>query len=215
MNEEFLKSLSVTVTFLVLLPLIVAVFRRKKLIDVQRKLAYLIVVLAITEFLSYVLWYRNIGNYPVFHFYSILEFWLVLNIYRLSLRRWLTPTVVLTAGIVFTAFALLNMLYLQDLFEFNSNVTTTSGVLIIFLSLFSFFQGLIKSTHSSLNRNPEFWINSGFLLYFSSNLVLFYLSNRIDLSMEESYMIWGVHSIVNCILIIFYTIALWIRPKKD
>ena len=213
--EAFAENLSIALLFVVFLPLIVAFIRRKKRTIVQQKLTHLIILMSVVELVSYILWYNSVNNHPIYHFYSILEFWLILNIYRLSLGKWLTPKVVIVAGLTFTAFAFANMLFLQGLFEFNSNVTTTSGVLIIFLSLFSFFQGLIKSTHSSLSRNPQFWINSGFLLYFSSNLVLFYLSNRIDLSMEESYMIWGVHSIVNCILIIFYTIALWIQPKKD
>lgn len=212
--EELIKNISFILLFVILLPLFVAVFRRKMLTRVQRRLAYLVLLVAAFEMTSYLFWYNAVNNHPLYHFYSVFEFWLVLNIYQISLGKWLTSKVILLLGTAFTFFAIGNVIFLQDLTEFNSNVTTTSGIIIIFLSLVSFFQLLTKRSHSSVFSDPQFYINSGFLIYFSSNLVLFFISSRVTLSLEESYLIWGIHSIINCILIIFYTIALWIRPKE-
>lgn len=212
--EELVKNISVILLCVILLPLFVAFLRRNDLTRVQQKLAYLIILTAVFEIVSYILWHNGINNHPPYHFYSIFEFWLVLNIYQCSLK-WLNSKVIILAGAVFTLFAVSNMIFLQDLSEFNSNVTTTSGVMIILLSIISFFQLLTKQTDRSVFSNPQFYINSGFLIYFSSNLVLFYLSSRVTLTLEESYMVWGAHAVVNCILIIFYTIALWIHPRKD
>ena len=212
---ELVEVIGIALLGIILLPLIVALIRRKRLVTVQKKLAFLIVLMAVFEIGSYLLWYNVINNHRLYHFYSIFEFWLILNIFRSNLGKWFSTGVVFTLGIGFALFAIGNMLFLQSLFEFNSNVTTASGVMIILLCLISFYELLNAPTYSALYLNPLFWISAGFVLYFSSNLVLFYLSNRVNLTAEEGLIIWGLHSFFNCILILFYTIALWIQPKTD
>jgi len=212
---EIVETIGVILLIIILLPLVLAFFKRKRLTALQKKLAYLISLTAIFEIVSYLLWHNVINNHPLYHFYSIFEFWLILHIFRSNLGKWFSTRFVFILGIGFTLFAIGNMLFLQSLFEFNSNVTTTSGAIIILLCLISFYELLKAPTYSALHLNPLFWISAGFILYFSSNLVLFYFSSRINLTHEEGFIIWGLHSLFNCILIFFYTIALWIQPQKD
>lgn len=194
---EIVEYLSIALLFFIFLPLIVALFRRNRLNGIQRKLVCLIGLMAVFEIASYLLWYNFINNHPLYHFYSIIEFWIILAIFKSSLGNWFSYNVLVILGLGFTLFAIGNMLFLQHLFEFNSNVTATSGAIIILLSLISFYELLKAPTYSALKLNPQFWINAGFILYFSSNLVLFYLSNKINLTPEEGLAIWGVHSLFN------------------
>lgn len=214
MDVELFDILSFISSYLILLPCLVALFRWKVASLLQKRIVWLVLLVTLVELLSNICWYNLINNHPLYHVYSVCEFWLVLNIYRTSMK-WMANAVVIFAGGLFTLFAIVNSVFLQDITEFNSNVTTVSALLIILLSFVSFFQLLTKSTHSSVFSEPQFYINSGFLIYFSSNLILFFISSRVELSPEEGYMIWGAHSIVNCILIIFYTIALWIQPREN
>ncbi|WP_298513680.1 hypothetical protein [uncultured Kordia sp.] len=99
---------------------------------------------------------------------------------------------------------------------FNSNATTVLGILVISLSL-SYFYALLKEVkYTLLERNPMFWLNAGFLIYFSSNLLLFFINNSMFTKADEvSYLVWGLHAIVNFILVIFFTIAIWITPNQQ
>lgn len=215
MNEELFENLSWVSSYLVIAPLIVFLVRRKKLNLVQRKLVALLLLILLTEIASNILWYEFITNHPLYHFYSIIEFLLILNLYASILSEWISKKWFFITGSCFVVFAVGNMLFLQNLFEFNSNVTTLSAFFIILLTIFTYFHFLHRSSDQSLSRTPAFWINTGLLLYFSSNLVLFYVGNKVDLTLDESYTIWGLHSIFNCVQITLFTLALWIHPKKD
>ncbi|WP_299259424.1 hypothetical protein [uncultured Aquimarina sp.] len=155
------------------------------------------------------------NNLPLYHFYAVIEFVLIINIYRIVLSKIFSKQVFIILGVAFTIFAIMNTLFFQNLNTFNSNVTTLMGLLVIFLAL-SYFYALLKEVkYSALETNPMFWINAGFLIYFSSNLILFFINNNMFKgSTEASYLVWGLHAIVNIVLTIFYTIALWVHPGK-
>ncbi|AXT52137.1 hypothetical protein D1818_15295 [Aquimarina sp. BL5] len=215
MNEEFFKFLGNVSSFVVVVPLLLATYRFKKLNKVQIRLLYLLGLVLIVEFVSNMLWRQKINNLPLYHFYAVIEFLLIINIYRKVLSGIFSKNFFVILGVGFGIFSLANTLFFQDLYTFNSNVTTLMGLLVIFFSL-SYFYALLKEVkYSALETNPMFWINSGFLIYFSSNLILFFINNNMFKgSTEASYLVWGLHAIVNIVLTIFYTIALWVNPKK-
>jgi len=202
-------------SFAVLLPLCIALWKRRRLVPIQQKLFYLLVVICIVEAIANVLWYRKENNLPVYNFYSIVECILILNLYREALKRRFSTYFFITVGIGFTVFAIVNMRYFQALTTFNSNVTTVLGFLVIFLCLCYFYALLKEEIYSPLERKPMFWINAGFLIYFSSNLLLFFINNSMFTKPDSvSYLVWGLHAIINIILIIFFTIAVWVHPNR-
>ncbi len=203
-------------SFIVILPLLLSIYKNKLLNVAQKRLFVLLVVILITELISNILWYLRINNLPVFHFYTIVEFLLILNIYRNELTRLFSKTFFILLSLGYIMFAITNMLFLQDLGTFNSNTTTVMGLVVIFLALSYFYALLKEMKYSSLENNPMFWLNSGFLIYFSSSLILFYINNNMfKESTEASYLVWGLHAIINIVLIIFYTITIWVNPKKQ
>ncbi|WP_299313302.1 hypothetical protein [uncultured Aquimarina sp.] len=215
MNKELFDGLRLISSFIVVIPLILSVVKIKLLNKVQLRLLYLLIVVFIVEFISNILWYKKMNNLPLYHFYAVIEFVLIINIYRIVLSKIFSKQVFIILGVAFTIFAIMNTLFFQNLNTFNSNVTTLMGLLVIFLAL-SYFYALLKEVkYSALETNPMFWINAGFLIYFSSNLILFFINNNMFKgSTEASYLVWGLHAIVNIVLTIFYTIALWVHPKK-
>ena len=216
MSKEVFESVTLVAFILLFLPLIISILRSKSLNSSQRKLSILVLCIVITETTSRLLWYQKINNLPVYHFYIIIEFLLILYIYRGELSELFSKLFFIVLGIGFILFSVINTLFFQYLNTFNSNATTLLGVLVIFLAL-SYFYALLKEVkYSELETNPMFWINSGFLIYFSSNLILFFINNNMFKgSTEASYLLWGLHAIINIVLTIFYTIALWVNPKKQ
>ncbi|AXT57127.1 hypothetical protein D1815_15745 [Aquimarina sp. AD1] len=215
MSKELFDSLRLISSFIVVIPLILSIFKFKSLSATQLKLFYLLIIVFIVEFIANILWYQKINNLPLYHFYAVIEFILIINIYRIVLSKIFPKQFFIILGITFTVFAITNTLFFQNLNTFNSNVTTLLGIIVIFLSL-SYFYALLKEVkYNALETNPMFWINAGFLIYFSSNLILFFINNNMfQGSTEASYLVWGLHAIVNIVLTIFYTIALWVNPKK-
>ncbi len=215
MSKELFDSLRLISSFIVVIPLILSIFKLKSLSEIQLKLFYLLIIVFIVEFIANILWYQKINNLPLYHFYAVIEFVLIINIYRIVLTKIFPKKFFIILGVAFTVFAVVNTVFFQNLNTFNSNVTTLLGIIVIFLSL-SYFYALLKEVkYSALETNPMFWINAGFLIYFSSNLILFFINNNMfQGSTEASYLVWGLHAIVNIVLTIFYTIALWVSPKK-
>lgn len=215
MSKELFQILANISSFMIVIPLILSGYKFKALYKIQTKLFYLIILTFIVELIANLLWRNKMNNLPIYHFYTVFELLLILNIYITVLKHPFSKKFFVFIGIGFTVFAIINTLYFQDLTTFNSNTTTLLGILVIFLALSYFYTLLKEVKYSALESNPMFWINSGFLIYFSSNLTLFFINNNIFKgSTEASYLVWGLHAIVNIILIVFYTIAVWVNPKK-
>jgi len=139
-----------------------------------------------------------------------------MNIYMTAFSGIVSKIYFQIVGVIFTIFVVINTIFFQNLYTFNSNATTVSSILVIFFALCYFYSLLKEMKYSALESNPMFWINSGFLIYFSSNLILFFINNTLfERSTEASYIVWGLHAVVNIILILFYTIAIWVKPKEQ
>ena len=215
MSKELFQILGNISSLVILVPLLFSVFKYRLLDHIQIKLFYLIVLVLIVELISNVLWHKKINNLPIFHFYTVIEFLLIINIYSSVLSKMFSKKFFAVLGVVFTVFAVINTIFFQGLKTFNSNVTTMLSLFVIFFALIYFYSLLKEVKYSALETNPMFWINSGFLIYFSSNLILFFINNTLFEGINEaSRIVWGLHAVVNIVLIIFYTVAIWVNPNK-
>ncbi|WP_282079933.1 hypothetical protein [Aquimarina algiphila] len=216
MSKELFENLTLIASIFLLAPLLISIFRFRRFNFVQKRLLLLVLITVLVEIISWILWYKLINNMPLYHFFTIIQFLLIVNIYRTVLSKMFSKLFFIIISIGFVIFAIINTLFFQNLTTFNSNVTTLLGLIVIFFAL-SYFYALLKEVkYRTLESNPMFWINSGFLIYFSSNLILFYMNNTLFKGVTEaSLILWGLHAIVNIVLTIFYTIALWVNPKKQ
>jgi hypothetical protein len=213
MDRNLFVYLSQISTYAAVVPLVISFFIFRRFNLIQKRLLLLVVVLFLTEIISTVLWSKNINNNPLFHIYTIIEFTILVKIYQSALANYFRPIFLNGLIAAFIIFAICNVIWLQSLFEFNSNVTIVSCLLCILLPIFYFYSLLKDAVLSRLDLNPMFWISFGLLIYFSTNLITFYLNQ--DLMLEDRYTIWGIHSVVNTVLVIFYIVALWVKPKMD
>lgn len=218
MSKELFGNLRLISSFMVILPLCTAAWKYFRLSSIQWKLVYLLIVILVIESIANALWFQKKNNLPLYHFYTIVECILILNIFKEALEKLFSERFFYITAIVFSIFSIVNTFYFQALTTFNSNATSVLGFLVIFLSL-SYFYALLKETeYSPLEKKPMFWINAGFLIYFSSNLILFYVNNVMFVNPEPnevSYLLWGLHAVVNIFLMVFFTIAIWVKPNQQ
>ncbi|EZH75019.1 hypothetical protein ATO12_09830 [Aquimarina atlantica] len=216
MSKELFDNLTLVASLILLAPLVILFFRFNALSLIQKKLSFIVILTVLVEIISWSLWYKKINNLPVYHFFTVIQFLLIVNIYRGALSQTFSKKFFTSLSIGFVVFAIINIVFFQDLLTFNSNATTLMGLIIIFLSL-SYFYALLKEVkYSTLETNPMFWINSGFLIYFSSSLILFFMNNTLFKEVTEaSLILWGLHAIINIVLTIFYIVAISVKPKKE
>ncbi|WP_109298810.1 hypothetical protein [Aquimarina sp. AU474] len=216
MSKELFENIRLISLLIVGVPFIVALFRFKTLNKTQAILMVLLSIIIIVEIVSLLFWYKKVNNLPIYHVYTVVEFVIISKIYAVELKSMFSKSFFIILILLFGGFAVCNTVFFQDIYTFNSNAITISGMIIIFFCL-SYFYSLLKEVkYNALEINPMFWINSGFLIYFSSNLILFFINNYMfkDGASASSYLVWGLHAIMNIVLNIFYTIALWVNPKK-
>ncbi len=197
-----------------LIPLIIGSFKYKYLSKSQTWLFYLLIATAVTEVISNFLWYQSINNFPVFHVFTIFQFIFIIGIYKIELRSVFSKNLFNIALIIFVAFAIINSIWLQSIYAFNSNTITIVSYVTLFFSLAYFYKLLKEVKYEALEKTPMFWLNIGFLIYFSSNLLLFFLNDYLPKGSPSMYLVWSAHAVVNIILNIFYTIALWIKAAE-
>lgn len=215
MNKLAFEYISWCSSYIVALPLIVLLFNSARLNRLQKILGLLLIADLLTEIGTHVLWSNGLNNLFVYHIYAVIEFVLIATIYSFWLPDVFGKSRLLALTVSFTLFGVINVAFFQDLYTFNSNSTSLSAILICLFALITFYRRLTQSEKTVQLNTPEFWLNAGFLLYFSSSLILFLFSNLLNLSPKESYSIWGLHALINIILHLFYARALWIVRKTD
>lgn len=202
-------------TFISIVPIVVGLFIFKRLTPIQRVLFTLVLLVFTTEVTAYVFWQKELNNNPIYHVYAIIEFFLILQIFKIELTNLLFHKTFNIVFVLFLMFGVVNAVLWQNVFIFNSNVTTVLSLLVIVLVLIYYYSLLQKAKLEPLDKMPIFWISSGMMLYFSTNLILFFISKNEIFINKNGYTIWSIHSVVNILSICFYTYALWIKPKTE
>lgn len=109
--------------------------------------------------------YKN--NLPIYHVYALVQYLLLAAYYIHSLKalnrrkiKWL----ILILGVFFT---LVNTSFIQHpLKQLNTNFIVFESFVIILLSLYSFYY-LIDEDNIDVKYNPNFWITSLLLIFWS------------------------------------------------
>lgn len=191
-----------------LLPVLIAFLRYRFLTRAAKTLLVYLTVNAAINTIASVLAYYHLPNTPLFHCSTVLETLLLLFFFRQVLPSQKTGLIIKWFFYLFPVAAVLNLVFLQHLFEFNSYILSLQSILIITLCFLYMW----------LNENPEIiswtdipfnWMVSGLLLYFSSAFILFTFSNFIiPLSTKKTLiLIWNVHATLTILMFILISIG--------
>lgn len=161
---------------------------------------------------------NHTNNMVLLHIYSPVGFALLSLFYKQLLKKAINKELLPVLALIFVVFSIVNSIFFQSVFTFNSNVLTVQSILIIILTLFTFLVSLNKSGISLViktNLNALGWINAGLLLYHTSTLLVLYLSNYIAkyYSFEFNVYIWYLNSAAFIIMYSCFIIGLWKQRK--
>lgn len=157
------------------------------------------------------------NNLYILHIYTIVEF-LILMAYFISITKVKAKKLLLVSKIiwvVFPIFSIVNRLFFQNEFEFNSNVRSIEALIFILYSIIYFYHSSEDDVNQSWGNVSLNWINSGFLIYFSSSIFMFSFANFItSTNLESQLLIVLLHNTFIALLYILMALGFY-RCKKS
>ncbi|MEL6534310.1 MAG: hypothetical protein AAFQ98_02800 [Bacteroidota bacterium] len=196
-------------------PFFIGLARRKKLDPTQKLIVGLSLVTFGVGAWSALLWLSRQNNLFLGHFYTPIQYFLILAVYRLQMRDYVPRRFFQVLLWGFLVFTLVNSLWIQPLASHNSNARALSAVVLVFLSLGYFFRLVYRPHMFQITRIPMFWFNSGVFLYFFTTLFIFVVSNFIQPDHNITLPAWTLHNVFMWLFFVLSSIAVGISPKTS
>ncbi len=197
-------------SFVVLLPLLVAVLRYRCLTPALRMIGVYVLLGTFVQGIAAMMSANKQNNLPLLHLYTILEFTCFVWFYRLLEKNFIKNSIFVGLVIGFPILAILNALFLQSIYEFNTYARSLESILLIMLALVWYYRALEELKIQRLQDDAVFWINTAILLYFSGSALLFGFSNyTLSFQKPLKVYIWAFHALFSTLLYLFITAGLW------
>lgn len=149
-------------------------------------------------------------NLPLLHLYTLGECWLFSLFYSQILDeesvfqrhfRWIVGTVL--------TLTVLNSIFLQGIFEYNSYGKTLVQVLIILYALDYAFRFSERDDPAPRLSQMLRLVNAAILIYYCGSLFVF-MSSQFEIEMQGGiHILWQVNKVLNLIFHLMVFIALW------
>lgn len=214
-NAVFFYRLAIVSTVVEVLPPLIA------LLFLRNLRGYLVPILLLTlcgllsDVLGYFFSEEKSNNLVLLHIYTLVEFSLLSIFYFLFYKQYVGKNYIFL--LLIPAFYVVGYLdyrmHGSDSID-NLSASIESLVLSIY-ALTSFLVIMNKLVFKNLLSVPFFWVNSGVLLYFLPNLLVFAFctyangSDRIDTGA-----VWALHSILNIVFNLLICVAFWEARAK-
>lgn len=197
-------------SYFIVVPSVVAIFRYPLLAPPMRAMVVYTFLGGLVQITSSYLSDQKNNNLWLLHLYTPLEFACIVWFYSIVLAGFIRQKTFLFLALGFAALSALNTAFLQATDTFNTYARSLEGLLVIMLCLLWCYRTLTEMKIIHLEQDPVFWANTGFLLYFSGNVLLFAFSNYIlAVNRSLNMYIWAFHALFSILLYFFITIGLW------
>lgn len=196
--------------WIILLPCGIAVYRYKRYPPELKTITVYLLVALVTQILSFLLWYQKKNNLPILHVYTVLEFLILLTFYYRLLKGFLHRVIFIVLAIVFPLFSILNSIFIEHIFTFNSYSRSIEALIFIFLSVSWFVKAVSINPAYTGQYRAFHYIVAGFLIYFSGSLLLFSFGGSIDkLSLPFRLNVWTLNTTLAVLLYSLIAAGLW------
>jgi hypothetical protein len=193
--------------WIIVVPVLISLLLFRRFGTGLKVLSIHVFIACAVELIAYVLMQQNRNNLPLLHAYTLSEFILLYVFYEYFIGNRYNKWWMRGIAFCFVLFSLVNSLFIQSIYTFNSYARGLEALLLLLLALLCFYK---ISVRGRTGYNPVIWINTGILLYFSGAFTLFILSNYIlPMGYRLNVQIWAVHSFLSILLYTFISIGLW------
>lgn len=169
-------------------------------------------VKTITEALGFILNQLGINNFLGYNLYTIFAFVLFGWIYLRTIQNSFAKKLLFGVITLYVLFATWNLLFYEGTSEFNQFSLTVEGICFIAISLYYFYELLMRVDTKHITRDAMFWLNANILFYFSGTLFIFGFSNYM---MEHALTEWHlINPTINSLFNFMLILVLWLGRKK-
>jgi hypothetical protein len=196
-----------------ILPLLAALYNYRQLDSVLKLFAFFCLISLTFDVLEWILSNLQVrNNCPLFHLYILFTILFFTVIYYRAFYGIILKRIALILGGAGIVAIICNAIFIENIWTYPSISNTVLCLLMIILSLTYFYQLLTRQEFLHIDKQGLFWINSGILFYYSINIFLFMLYNKLSVSVRNDYYViqYGTSIIAN----LLYSVGLLCKPQK-
>jgi len=195
----------------IIAPILVGAIYFKSLSFALRILFVFALITGLMELSASIMSAKNMNNLVFFHAHVYIEFIAITAIFFFSYDSVFWRGVALFFLGTFLVFSIFNAFYFEKIDLFNSNQRYAEGLMVITMVMGYYISLLRRPIHRYLEKQPMFWLVSGWLIYFAGTLYLFVFSK--ELLAMDSFHFWEIHALLNIGLNIIYVVA-FLKERK-
>lgn len=171
------------------------------------------------EVVAYGCAYFGVNNMPLLHLYVAGGFLFVSQFYKEIFIGFIDGKIINIITGLFLMFTIINSLFIQSIYSFNSYAITLESIIIIVFSITTSM--LILNETAGRKRIPFHgslsWINSGLFIYYVSSLIIFYFGDFITRysRSELTNFTWILNALFSTIMYCCFFVGLWRLPRKS
>jgi len=202
-------------SYLIPILLLVYVITRKTERKLLSVLLFYLVLSVITEIINLIFIELFKNNNPVIHFYTLIGFVNLAYLYKLLFKSKVFDNLYLPISIIFCVLSLYYSFKLKGLMDVNVFPYLIFTIFMVFSSAYYFYKIYTEMKISNLFQDGLFWVNSAFLIYFSST---FYVSlfediiKSVDLNLF--YYTWPIQLVSTIIFNVILSRGIWLMRKQ-
>jgi hypothetical protein len=196
-----------------ILPLLAALYNYRQLDGVLKLFAFFCLISLSFDLLEWMLSNLQVrNNCPLLHLYILFTILFFTIIYYRAFYGIILKRIALILGGTGIVAIICNAIFIENIWTYPSISNTVLCLLMIILSLTYFYQLLTRQEFLHIDKQGLFWINSGILFYYSINIFLFMLYNKLSVSVRNDYYViqYGTSIIAN----LLYSVGLLCKPQK-
>jgi hypothetical protein len=212
-KEIFLNA----IYFAILLPLVVALARWRRLSAPFSYLAGFVVIAFLLEaIMFYIATFLHTNNLWVVHIYWPIQFLFFSVVYYQVFKSQFYRLLILAMAVVVPVVSVLEAFVIGSLSQFNIYTRTLAGGLLILYALLYFDRVFRELRVKRLERDPIFLVSAGSLLYFSGTILGYvFMNTLVATSMTIALVIFYVRAGLNVIFKVFLALALWYAARQE
>ncbi|MBL7911672.1 MAG: hypothetical protein JNJ41_11500 [Bacteroidia bacterium] len=177
-------------------------------------LFFYLLLCMLADYLSWVYNGSN-GNF-VRNGFTLFEFIFVVFIYYEQLENTKLKLATLIVSLLFIVSCVFILTFQK---KYNSTDTTLGSIESAIISILAssyLLIFLLDPKIVSWSKHYFYWINLGFLLYFSSGILLFLTFNFLKTCKPSTlYLIWGIHLLLNTIKNVLFATGIWMKKNTQ
>jgi hypothetical protein len=159
-------------------------------------------------------WPYSKSNLWLYNSFLVPQYLLYLAVYYRVIASPLLKRVIVALAVLFTLFAIVNILFIQDIHSINSYTLAFASCIVIFLTV-AYFEQLRKQEEViRLTDHPMVWISLGAFVYHAADLpYLLGLNYLIRTNVALAVALFYIYLALNCVMYSLYTIAFLCKPR--